>query len=389
MPGTPLSTPDDDADVNSTTMIEDIPLVLPSALNPEQRLVLCKNQVADYEQQFRLAQIEDSLTELRRVRRIRCTLLVNHRSQIAGQGQRVNTRSRSVIDSVQERIEKFARRYRAGYEALLRLNPSGDWSNTYLELKDSDNRGPGKELEEGGAGDGSYSISWIWLANPRVRDSSSSQDGDQGATQEEVNEVMRVEWATSLARMERWAEEVELVEEEMRRVVMFLEWKSTDWLTKREARLALATSDIQSGLDGYARKQAAVYHHLALSFLKLWHPTLVSYRLNHSWVAVFLQRQGVSLTKLDTPTPRDKGIFKLRVLPDMNDDQSDTQQTPQVDPQVHSPHRVDDVVEDVLLDEADSDSSSDLMSSDTDESEPDYDDLNYDDLNYDFDYNLD
>jgi hypothetical protein len=63
-------------------------------------------------------------------------------------GQRANTRSRSVIDGVQERIDKFARRYRAAYGALLRLDPSGDWSTTYLELRDCDNRGPGKEIEE-------------------------------------------------------------------------------------------------------------------------------------------------------------------------------------------------------------------------------------------------
>ena len=374
MPGIilpPVSMHEVNPDEHDIKIAEDVPLLLPSALEPEQRVTVCQHRVTDHEQQFRLAQLEDSLNELRRVRRIRSTLLLNHRTQIAGQGQRANTRSRSVIDGVQERIDKFARRYRVAYEALLRLDPSGGWTATYLELRDCDNRGPGKEFEEAGPGDGSYTISWIWLANPQVHDRSITPDDGQTATQEEVNEVMRVEWAMSFARMERWAEEVELLQEEMRRVVEFLEWKSVDWLTKREARLISVTSDIQSGLDGYARRQAAVYHDLAVSFAKLWLPTLVSYRLDHSWISSFLQRHEVSLSN---STPRNRGIFKLRILSDTNEDQP----IPSPTPQVHASSRVGGADESTLLDEADSDTSLDTMSSDTDESDLSYDELDFD-----------
>ena len=373
MPGaitTPLPIDDVGTDEHEIKTAEDIPLLLPSALEPGQRLAVCQHRVAEHEQQFRLAQLEDSLAELRRVRRIRSTLLFNHRTQIAGQGQRANTRSRSVIDGVQERIDKFARRYRGAYEALLKLDPSGDWTNTYLELRECDNRGPGKELEDMGPGDGSYSISWIWLANPQVHDPSNTPVDDQAATQEEVNEVMRVEWAMSFARMERWAEEVELLQEEMRRVVAFLEWKSVDWLTKREARSASVASDIQSGLDAYARKQAAVHRDLALSFAKLWLPTLASYRLDHSWVSAFLQQHEVSL---DTSSPPNRGIFKLRILSDTNEDRPSAAPIPQI----HASSTVGNADEGIFLDEVDSDTSSDILSSDTDESELSYDDLDF------------
>ena len=251
--------PDDDAGQNETEndtkMAEDVSLVLPSALEPEQRLAICRHQVAQYELQFRLAQLEDALVEIRRVRRIHRTLLTNHKTQIAGQGRRANTRSHSVIDGIQDRIEKFARRYRAAYQALVKLDPSGKWHDTYLPFNDCDNRGPAKEPEEEGPGDGTWEPSWIWLVNPRVRDSPNRTDADEDVTKEEVNDEMRVEWTTSLARMERWAEEVELLQEEMRRTVTFLEWKSLDWMAKRWERLDLVTSDIQSGLDAYARKQ--------------------------------------------------------------------------------------------------------------------------------------
>ena len=223
-----------------------------------------------------------------------------------------------------------------------------------------------KEVEERGVGDGSYTPSWIWLSNPRARDPAGATDADEGATDEEVNDAMRVEWAMSFARMERWAEEVELLQEEMRRVVAFLEWKSTDWLTKREARLALVTPDIQSGLDAYARKQAGVYRDLAVSFSMLWHPTLVSYNLNHSWATAYLQRHGVSPANINTTlTPHGWGIFKLRIFSDATHSQPDAPPTPQV----HDHSGGHNVGEGAPPDGADSNGLTGAVWSEADESE--------------------
>ena len=320
MPGTAISSPpthDDDPDENDngdSETPEKIPLVLPSKVEATRRTTVCLHQVVKYERQLRLAQLQDSLIELRRVRRIRHTLLQNHRTQIAGQGQRVTTRSHAAISGIEERISKFVRRYRVAYDALVQLDPAGEWQETYLELKDEDNRGPGKEDNERRLGDGSYTFSWIWLSNPRAHETGGSDaNHDAGvASDDEVNEVMRVQWATSRARMERWAEEVELLQEEMRRVVMFLEWKSENWLTKRDARLTTASSSLQSGLQGYAQKQSAIHHNLAASFAKLWYPTLVSHCLNHSWITRYKKR-GVPLPDANDPTSQTQGTFEARV----------------------------------------------------------------------------
>ena len=193
MPGATASSPTPDNYVDEDgnyEKIEDLALIFPSALELPQRLTICRHRVAEYEEQFRLAQLEDSLVDLRRVRRIRRTLLMNHRFQIAGQGRRANTRSRSVIDGIQERINRLANRYRAARKALFNLDPSGEWQDTYLELKDADNRGPGKEAEEEGLGDGAYTPSWIWLSNPRGRNPSGAADPNADAMDEEVNEMM-------------------------------------------------------------------------------------------------------------------------------------------------------------------------------------------------------
>jgi hypothetical protein len=302
MPGVATASPpapDHDANGDGAGYLETpekMSLILPSGLESTLRNMVCLHRVAKYERQMCLAQLQDSLIELRCVRRIRHTLLVNHRTQIAGQGQRANTRSRTVINSIEERITKFVQRYRVAYNALVQLDLTGEWKGTYLELKDEDNRGPGKEDDEKGPGDGSYTFSWIWLSNPRLCDTGGSDSGYVGdaASDEEVNDVMRVQWTTSCARMERWTEEVELLQEEMRRVVMFLEWKSERWLTKQDARLTTAPSGVQSGLQAYARKQAAIHHDLAMLFSKLWYSTLALCGLDHSWIADYMKKHGIS-----------------------------------------------------------------------------------------------
>lgn len=380
MPGvaaTSVQISEDNGPGNDNEPAETIPLLLPSSLDAERRSKICLHGVAEHEQLLRTAQLQDSLVELRHTRKIRHKLLLNHHVQIAGQGQRASTRSRSVLQSVEDRIAKFVERYRLAYNALLQLDPSGVWRERFLELKNCDNRGPGKEEYELRLGDGSYFRSWIWLVNPQVATSSrgakgglvdsnaegrpvcgnaegglvnagnaeggpvdadnaeggpaNASDAEGGqpngvavdaadgggeedtATQEEVNDLVRVEWTTAFARLERWTEEVELLEEEMRRVVAFLEWKSVDWLKKVDIRGEGLAFDIRSGLNAYARKQAAIYHNLAISFAALWYPTLKSYELQHSWITEYMKEHGMSPPDADNPALRGRGIFKFRL----------------------------------------------------------------------------
>ena len=305
---------DDESDAGDSGTPENIPLILPSEVQPACRNTVCQHRVAEYEQQLRLAQLQDSLIELRRIRRIKHSLLMNHRTQVAGQGQHVNTRSRTIINAIDERIDKVAQRYCAAYDALLRLDRTGTWQETYLKLTDDDNRGPGKEEHEQCLGDGSYTISWIWLLNPRARDTGGEEGSGEEASEEEVNEVMRVQWTTSQARVERWSEEVELLQEEMRRVVAFLEWRSDNWLAKRDARSATASPSIQSALQAYARKQAAIHHDLAVSFAKLWYPTFVSHGLEHAWITTFLEQHKAPSSNTNTPTSPAQGTSEAAAL---------------------------------------------------------------------------
>ena len=72
MPGTvtpSFPTDDHDADeCNTRETPENIPLTLPSEVESTRCRTVCLHQVAEYEQQLHLAQLEDSLIELCHVR---------------------------------------------------------------------------------------------------------------------------------------------------------------------------------------------------------------------------------------------------------------------------------------------------------------------------------
>ena len=98
---------------------------------------------------------------------------------------------------------------------------------------------------------------------------------------------LRCEWAKSKARADRWSEEVVLLVEEMRRVICFLDWKSSWWTTQAVARSGLPP-DIADGLIAYAAKQAHLNRSLAAAFAVQWHPLLLPNGFAIEWPAAYL-----------------------------------------------------------------------------------------------------
>ena len=246
---------------------------------------------------LRFGQLHDSLDELCRARCIRRGLITFHKVQLAGEGQKVQMKSRAAMHSVQECIDWSVRRYRAAREALLHLDPSGNWQDLYCTLDDRDNRGPGKEPEEVSASDGRYVPSWIWLSNSNATAGDPTQST---ISPDEVNEDMRVEWAQCVACADCWEEEVVLLQEEMRRIVHFLEWKSKDWISRADLRANIVAKEVCLGLSAYACKQASIFHNLAIWFCQRWRSKLVSLSLSDAWATEFLNTQGILLGNPDT-----------------------------------------------------------------------------------------
>jgi len=84
---------------------EGIPLYLPSS-NP----TLFSGALVEMERRLRVAQLEDSLQELRRLLRVTMGLWEYKYTQL-GPSQRAGTRARSLISQFQDKIDRCAERY--------------------------------------------------------------------------------------------------------------------------------------------------------------------------------------------------------------------------------------------------------------------------------------
>ncbi|KAM6491450.1 hypothetical protein JOM56_013019 [Amanita muscaria] len=277
------------ATLDSNVSASELPLLLPSSLPDDLCMLPGMSSILDKECRLRIAQADDALADIRRQRRIISGLWRFKRLNVDGTGNKGNTRMRTLYNRFNLRTQRCASRYRAARHALLSLNPNGDWQQRLLDLKDVDIRGPGKD--DSMASNSRFIMSWIWLVS-RVASAP-----DMPESEEVLDESMRVEWAKSNARSERWEEEVLLIAEEMRRVVAFFEWKAR-WWCELSTRRTSARDDICHGVIAYAVKQARLCERMAESCASYWLPVLQAKGLSPDWGFQYIPVNPVTV-KLD------------------------------------------------------------------------------------------
>jgi hypothetical protein len=86
-----------------------------------------------------------------------------------------------------------------------------------------------------------------------------------------VDIACRVEFAKAHARARRYAEEEELVLEEMRRTLQYFQWKADWW---RSWGCSHQQRRVESGRKAYAEKQAVLLEELSMKFNKIWQTRL-------------------------------------------------------------------------------------------------------------------
>lgn len=96
------------------------------------------------------------------------------------------------------------------------------------------------------------------------------------------------------AHVDRWAEEKDLLQEEMRHVLEFFKWKSSWWLEQRHRRKDGEHAGVIQGLAAYAEKQAAVYYRLAAKFAGTWLPFLESRGIHPDWQSRYANPQHIA-----------------------------------------------------------------------------------------------
>ncbi len=204
---------------------------------------------------------------------------------ISGAGNAPNTRMCTLYDSIQGCIQRAANVYQTAYTALLAPEPNGTWKSRFQELKAEDIRGPGRQSDDP-TSNSRYQISWIWSVGKGFDNSDS--------VEEEFDDVMWVEWAKTKAHYDRWNEEYQLLQEEMRRTVVYLEWKARWWRNQMRRR---TTDDavLAQGLHAYARRQAYQLDMLAASCVQKWVPLLKKHDADISWASKY----GISSTDKD------------------------------------------------------------------------------------------
>ncbi|KDQ25464.1 hypothetical protein PLEOSDRAFT_1106392 [Pleurotus ostreatus PC15] len=214
---------------------EHIKLFLPSDVIRSARF---DYQLARYEWRLRHGQAFDDLAELRRHLLVLSTMYQSKDSYV--RGQKNNTRSVTLIKNVQGRINYVAQKYRACRLVLTLLSgplEENGWERSLQPLLDTDIRSL-REGEDASSSEGRRQLSWIW----------STQRTSDAEITEGMNEVLRIEWCKARARAQRWQEECILLQEEMRRVIVFHEYYGDLWKTRAETVTA-------KGAQAYAWQQ--------------------------------------------------------------------------------------------------------------------------------------
>ncbi|KAF8171891.1 hypothetical protein BJ912DRAFT_1025110 [Pholiota molesta] len=243
--------------------VEKIALYLPSILDDAQ--VTVPNKFYEYEWRLCEGQAYGALHDIRQNYRIK-THFIKHKTRFS-RGVAQNTRSSATINTTQAKIIYAATKYRIARAALLQLaSKSGidkvcppNWQENLKELRDQDLRGMSEGLT--GQTEGRRTLSWIWLA----------EGVKEGEDNEQMHEALRIEWCHMRARVMRWSEEVQLLQEEMRRVLAFLEWQS-EWWRKCGGDLSHVVDPvIKEGMIAYRERQASIRLALRDRFQNLWH----------------------------------------------------------------------------------------------------------------------
>jgi len=266
--------------VPPSTLPENVPLYLPSALPVDAHASM--DHIVKKELRLRMAQADEALEDVRRGRRMITGLVQFKKLNISGAGNRPNTRMRTLYNRLQLRIQRAAERYRTARDALLVLNPDGPWQEKFRKLHTADIRGPGRQEDDPvRRTNNRYEMSWIWQV---VR--GGARDDNMGE-EETFDETMRAEWAKMKARQDRWEEEYQLVQEEMRRIVAYLEWKADWWKAQAERRVGLRPA-LAEGVCAYTWRQSSLMTALAASSVRKWIGTLTSEQISVSWASKYV-----------------------------------------------------------------------------------------------------
>ncbi|KAK0449347.1 hypothetical protein EV421DRAFT_1732619 [Armillaria borealis] len=240
---------------------EAITLWLPSQIPKDECPHACNASISNVKFQLREGQCTDALASLFRNANV--------------VGQQRSTRLRTLINSVTDRIETSAMKYRQARAAMVALR--GEGSCREFKKLEPEDVAPVHEVERdakaskhlgrvGGRDARSQArptvqkLMWIWMAL-----GSPGAEVDDG-----VHKYVRVEWSKALVRKFRWCEEVEILCEEMQRTVRLLKYEAQKWEERAQQDDASVAEEVRQGQRAYAVKQAMLRNRTWNTFKVKW-----------------------------------------------------------------------------------------------------------------------
>nr|GAT44258.1 predicted protein [Mycena chlorophos] len=274
----------DKLDLAQDILVENVPLMMPSALSSAERQTGCRDGVVELEIALREAQCREALIYLQVHLHVKARLMLYKVVNARHQG--ANTRLRALINRNEGKIKLHAEKYQCAWRALvallsrvpttfpplrradIRCMHDGGFAADSSSAKrlekevrrlkrqaqlnslgesllvngaaadddfddDDDLEEPGKEAqtaesgkEEEKVGESKRVMSWIW------------NTAGLGGTEAELKDALRVEWCKAFARVRRWREEVRMLEEDTRRYPVSLEHEANQWSEKLEGKMA-------------------------------------------------------------------------------------------------------------------------------------------------------
>ncbi|KAJ7699815.1 hypothetical protein B0H16DRAFT_1835822 [Mycena metata] len=276
---------------------ERTPLMLPSALTAAERETGCLGGVQYTEATARDGQCAAALMRLRHQLHIKSCFMTYKKNNAHHQG--ANTRSRTLVARNESKIRLHSEKYQTAWTAIRVLNGGDSSSVGWRKLHQTDIRimedsedarkrderrkqetqrrkererrliaeGEHVEKEDDEEGwedqdDGNEPgvattescrlVSWIWTTT-----------GTTGSDVE-LEEALHIEWAKAYARARRWKEEVRLLQEEYRRILVSFEYEARRWEGRACAiRVGVEEVGFAQGAMAYALRQAAMYRDIA------------------------------------------------------------------------------------------------------------------------------
>ncbi|KAJ7037089.1 hypothetical protein C8F04DRAFT_1180815 [Mycena alexandri] len=281
--------------------VHELKLWLPSALmklpGASGGMSTLQTEAVRYEYRLRVGQAIEALDEIRRQLLVRTRLYKRKDANV--RGVRDNMRSKSALNVLDNRVRRMATQYRVARRALETLGSAlgeRSWEKALKPLQESDVRGMPRatfgdpERQRGGTQRGSKQpsrkkakkdaepaeMSWIWVVQVDPGNPAAVSEGECSYAAigdwdtNTLGLALRIEWAKARARALRWTEEVDLLEEEMRRIQQFLTWRAGWWRERADGRGREQDGPQREGERAYAYRQAKLQEDLCANFAAKW-----------------------------------------------------------------------------------------------------------------------